>query len=109
VLALFTTLRSRFPNLVVGQITRESVKRALQSGISAEQVGAQVVQHLSSLKPMLAKIISYLSTHAHPQMRKNVRDATYCRLFLSLPTTRIESADTGYRARPDKTVGAREE
>ncbi|EIN03954.1 transcription factor Tfb2 [Punctularia strigosozonata HHB-11173 SS5] len=53
VLALFTTLRSRFPNLVVGQITRESVKRALQSGISAEQ------------------IISYLSTHAHPQMRKN--------------------------------------
>lgn len=57
-LALFTTLKARFPNLVVGHITRESVKRALQSGISAEQV------------------ISYLTTHAHPQMRKNVGPAS---------------------------------
>ncbi|CAE6406517.1 unnamed protein product [Rhizoctonia solani] len=51
VLNLFVALRSRFPNLVVGHITRESVKRALAKGISAEQ------------------IISYLETHAHPQMR----------------------------------------
>ncbi|CAE6432384.1 RNA polymerase II transcription factor B subunit 2 AltName: Full=RNA polymerase II transcription factor B 52 kDa subunit [Rhizoctonia solani AG-1 IB] len=52
VLNLFVALRSRFPNLVVGHITRESVKRALGKGISAEQ------------------IISYLETHAHPQMRR---------------------------------------
>ncbi|CUA72646.1 RNA polymerase II transcription factor B subunit 2 [Rhizoctonia solani] len=52
VLNLFVALRSRFPNLVVGHITRESVKRALAKGISAEQ------------------IISYLETHAHPQMRR---------------------------------------
>ncbi|KAH7325299.1 transcription factor Tfb2-domain-containing protein [Rhizoctonia solani] len=52
VLNLFVALRSRFPNLVVGHITRESVKRALVKGISAEQ------------------IISYLETHAHPQMRR---------------------------------------
>ncbi|KAI0806151.1 transcription factor Tfb2-domain-containing protein [Irpex lacteus] len=53
VLNLFVTLKSRFPNLVVGAITRESVKKALASGITADQ------------------IISYLTTHAHPQMRKN--------------------------------------
>ncbi|KIY53603.1 transcription factor Tfb2 [Fistulina hepatica ATCC 64428] len=53
VLNLFVTLKYRFPNLVVGIITRESVKRALSNGISADQ------------------IISYLMAHAHPQMHKN--------------------------------------
>jgi len=53
VLNLFVTLKSRFPNLVIGAITRESVKKALANGITADQ------------------IISYLTTHAHPQMRKN--------------------------------------
>ncbi|KAI0784554.1 transcription factor Tfb2-domain-containing protein [Abortiporus biennis] len=53
VLNLFITMKSRFPNLVVGAITRESVKKALANGITADQ------------------IISYLTTHAHPQMRKN--------------------------------------
>ncbi|KAI9566833.1 transcription factor Tfb2-domain-containing protein [Boletus coccyginus] len=53
VLNLFITMKYRFPNLVVGMLTRESVRRALSNGISAEQ------------------IISYLTTHAHPQMRKN--------------------------------------
>ena len=38
VLNLFVTLKSRFPNLVVGQITRESVKKALMNGITADQV-----------------------------------------------------------------------
>ncbi|KAJ7590227.1 transcription factor Tfb2-domain-containing protein [Mycena floridula] len=52
VLNLFVSLKYRFPNLVVGSITRDSVKKALLNGISAEQ------------------IISYLMTHAHPQMRK---------------------------------------
>ncbi|KAH9945421.1 transcription factor Tfb2 [Epithele typhae] len=53
VLNLFVTLKSRFPNLVIGAITRESVKKALTNGITADQ------------------IISYLVTHAHSQMRKN--------------------------------------
>ncbi|KAG6817623.1 hypothetical protein H0H87_006251 [Tephrocybe sp. NHM501043] len=53
VLNLFVSLKYRFPNLVVGSITRDSVKKALNNGISADQ------------------IISYLITHAHPQMRKN--------------------------------------
>ncbi|KAI0359926.1 transcription factor Tfb2 [Trametes cingulata] len=53
VLNLFVTLKSRFPNLVIGSITRDSVKKALANGITADQ------------------IISYLVTHAHPQMRRN--------------------------------------
>lgn len=40
----------RFPNLVVGVITRDSVRQALRGGINADQ------------------IISYLTQHAHPQM-----------------------------------------
>ncbi|KKA22023.1 TFIIH and nucleotide excision repair factor 3 complexes subunit (Tfb2) [Rasamsonia emersonii CBS 393.64] len=51
-IALFTTLKYRFPNLITGKITRQSIRRAIEMGITADQ------------------IISYLSTHAHPQMRK---------------------------------------
>ncbi|KLO17254.1 transcription factor Tfb2 [Schizopora paradoxa] len=53
VLNLFVTLKSRFPNLVVGSVNRDSVRKALSDGITADQ------------------IIQYLTTHAHPQMRKN--------------------------------------
>ncbi|CAI4914808.1 ANM_HP_G0101630.mRNA.1.CDS.1 [Saccharomyces cerevisiae] len=38
--------------MVLGQITRESIRRALTNGITADQ------------------IIAYLETHAHPQMRR---------------------------------------
>ncbi|KAK1755514.1 RNA polymerase II transcription factor B subunit 2 [Echria macrotheca] len=50
VLALFTELGSRFPNLVTGRLSRDSISAAISYGITAEQ------------------IISYLETHAHPQM-----------------------------------------
>lgn len=53
VLNLFVTLKQRFPNLVVGSITRDSVKSALSKGITAEQ------------------IITYLTHHAHMQMYRN--------------------------------------
>lgn len=53
ILNLFVSLKSRFPNLVVGQLTRERVKSALKKGITADQ------------------IIAYLQHHAHPQMYKN--------------------------------------
>ncbi|KAL2803234.1 transcription factor Tfb2-domain-containing protein [Aspergillus granulosus] len=52
-IALFTTLKYRFPNLITGKITRQSIRRAIEMGITADQ------------------IISYLATHAHPQMRKH--------------------------------------
>jgi transcription initiation factor TFIIH subunit 4 len=50
VLALFTKLTTRYPNMVCGRVTRESVYRAISSGISSDQ------------------IITYLSTHAHPEL-----------------------------------------
>ncbi|KAM0751463.1 transcription factor Tfb2 [Meredithblackwellia eburnea MCA 4105] len=52
VLNLFVSLKSRFPNFVTGQITRDSVRTGLQNGITANQ------------------IIAYLTSRAHPQMRK---------------------------------------
>ncbi|KAI8340757.1 RNA polymerase II transcription factor B subunit 2 [Chlamydoabsidia padenii] len=54
VLNLFVQLQSRFRNMVAGVITRDSVRNALIKGITADQ------------------IISYLQSHAHPQMRKRV-------------------------------------
>lgn len=52
ILSLFTHLRTRFPNLVSGKITRKSIGRAISYGITSAQV------------------IEYLETHAHPQMQK---------------------------------------
>jgi transcription initiation factor TFIIH subunit 4 len=51
VLSLFTRLTTRFPNLVSGKLTRDSITRAVKTGISS------------------AQIISYLTSHAHPQMQ----------------------------------------
>lgn len=52
ILSLFTKLTTRFPNLVSGKLTKESISRAVKLGISS------------------AQIISYLTAHAHPQMQK---------------------------------------
>ncbi|CAB0039863.1 unnamed protein product [Trichogramma brassicae] len=49
-IGLFTSLVYRFPNLVVGVLTRDSVRQAFKIGITAEQ------------------IIGYLKQHAHPNM-----------------------------------------
>lgn len=53
VLGLFTKLGTRYPNMVAGRVTRDSINRAINHGITSDQ------------------IISYLTTHAHPQLRKN--------------------------------------
>lgn len=49
-LGLFTELLYRFPNLIVGVLTRDAVRQALKGGITAEQ------------------IVSYLEQYAHPNM-----------------------------------------
>ncbi|XP_048514235.1 general transcription factor IIH subunit 4 isoform X2 [Athalia rosae] len=49
-LGLFCEMLYRFPNLVVSILTRDSVRQALKSGITAEQ------------------IVGYLQQHAHPKM-----------------------------------------
>lgn len=50
-IALFCEIHYRFPNIVIGLITRDSVRQALRSGMSAQQ------------------IINYLLMHAHPTIR----------------------------------------
>ncbi|KNE60571.1 transcription factor tfb2 [Allomyces macrogynus ATCC 38327] len=52
ILKLFVDITFRFPTFVMGVITRESIERALKKNITAEQ------------------IIQYLTTNAHPLMRK---------------------------------------
>ena len=52
ILQLFVKLNTRYPNMVSGKITRESIRHAVSMGITSQQ------------------IISFLSTHAHPQMLK---------------------------------------
>ncbi|KAK1231889.1 RNA polymerase II transcription factor B 52 kDa subunit [Marasmius sp. AFHP31] len=72
ILNLFVSLKYRFPNLVVGSITRDSVKKALNNGISADQASAIAFSLSCTLTTRaVLQIISYLITHAHPQMRKN--------------------------------------
>ncbi|KAH8775859.1 RNA polymerase II transcription factor-like protein B subunit 2 [Hyaloscypha finlandica] len=53
VLSLFTRFKARFPNMVSGRVTRKSVGNAISHGITSDQ------------------IITYLSTHAHPQLVKS--------------------------------------
>ncbi|KAK3332202.1 transcription factor Tfb2-domain-containing protein [Cercophora scortea] len=50
VLALFTQLNMRFAGMVTGRLTRDSIRRAISYGITADQ------------------IISYLAAHAHEEM-----------------------------------------
>lgn len=52
VLDLFTTLKTRYPNMVAGRLTRQSIQKAVMQGITSDQ------------------IIAYLTTHAHPQLLK---------------------------------------
>lgn len=52
ILSLFTQLQTRYPNLITGKITKSSILHAIAQGITS------------------AQIISYLSTHAHPILRR---------------------------------------
>lgn len=54
ILNLFARLSTIYPNMVAGKITRDSVRRAVARGITADQ------------------IITFLGAHAHPEMRKEV-------------------------------------
>lgn len=50
-IALFCELSYRFPNIVIGLITRDSIRQALKSGMSAQQ------------------IVNYLLMHVHPTVK----------------------------------------
>jgi transcription initiation factor TFIIH subunit 4 len=53
ILNLFTDIKFRFGNMVCGMLSQESTREAFDSGITADQ------------------IISYLTSHAHPEMQKH--------------------------------------
>lgn len=53
-------MKYRFPNLVVGMLTRESVRKALSNGISADQVRQQFIlgiQHIHRLRRSRSSVI----------------------------------------------------
>ncbi|KAH6981808.1 transcription factor Tfb2-domain-containing protein [Ilyonectria sp. MPI-CAGE-AT-0026] len=52
VIALFAKLNMRFPDMVAGRLSRQSIRQAINFGITADQ------------------IISYLAAHAHDQMHR---------------------------------------
>ncbi|KAI9338548.1 transcription factor Tfb2-domain-containing protein [Obelidium mucronatum] len=54
VLSLFLSLKARFSNMVIGVLTRDSVRQAYDNGISADQ------------------ICQFLTNHAHPEMKKQL-------------------------------------
>lgn len=57
ILSLFTRLVTRYPNMVAGRITRDSIQGAIAKGITSQQ------------------IISYLTSHAHGVMNVEKEDA----------------------------------
>lgn len=69
-LGLFTELLYRFPNLVVGVMTRDSVRQAFRGGITADQ------------------IISYLEQHAHSNML--LKESTSINTKSVLPPTVVD-------------------
>lgn len=52
ILSLFCQLYTRYPNLITAKITKASIQNAISRGITSDQ------------------IITYLTTHAHPILRK---------------------------------------
>ncbi|PNS17157.1 hypothetical protein CAC42_7211 [Sphaceloma murrayae] len=52
IISLFASLKTRYPNMLTATLTKTSIQRAIQRGITADQ------------------IVSYLTTHAHPILRK---------------------------------------
>lgn len=42
ILNLFVDIRVRYPNLIVGKLERDTVKRAMEEGITANQVSTDV-------------------------------------------------------------------
>ncbi|GAM88071.1 hypothetical protein ANO11243_061010 [Dothideomycetidae sp. 11243] len=52
IIALFASLKTRYPNMLTATLTKTSIQRAIAMGITSDQ------------------IISYLTTHAHPILRR---------------------------------------
>ena len=115
ILNLFIDIRTRYPNLIVGRLERDTVKDAMKNGITAAQVRFDPQPHLKANVTdevgKCAQIISYLTTHAHPQMFKNVRISFFL-LPRTLRLTRnslVEPAITDHSSGPAPSLGPRTE
>jgi transcription initiation factor TFIIH subunit 4 len=67
VLNLFVSLKSRFPNLVTGKITRDSIKKGLENGIKADQARS-LLPHSRSIRfqsPIFLVTFSSASANQH--------------------------------------------
>ena len=53
IIALFASLKTRYPNMLTATLTKTSIQHAIAMGITADQ------------------IVMYLTTHAHPVLRKS--------------------------------------
>ncbi|EDK45100.1 TFIIH basal transcription factor complex subunit 2 [Lodderomyces elongisporus NRRL YB-4239] len=84
ILNLFVHMKTRFSNMICGQITRESIRNALYNGITADQ------------------IIKFLETHAHPQMRALAKE----RLDKKVEFDASHNINTAGGAPQSKTDGA---
>ena len=121
VLNLFINLKSRFPNLVVGSITRDSVKRALMNGITADQVGSSNT-HTIIERMLITKVVPnsdhQLLVHARASSDEEEREYfaahphavhllhhMWSLIALTAAASRSETIDPGDRAGSNTVVG----
>jgi len=104
VLNLFVSIKWRFPNLVVGAITRESVRKALVNGIMADQVRPSILSCPSSLCNGVSLLLGPITW---PRPEGDTNNCSAIRLLAtSLPPCPIEAAAPRDRTRPDSPLGA---
>ena len=71
-LSLFVRMDYKLPNMVVGLITKDSIRNALKHGITSKEVcDFAVNSELTSIvnESFCEQICLYLEQYAHPQMR----------------------------------------
>lgn len=67
VLNLFVQFKARFPNMVVGEITRKKMRNALEKGITADQVSKPLLSFvLSCSRSFLTPYAPFASSSARP-------------------------------------------
>nr|GMD83198.1 RNA polymerase II transcription factor B subunit 2-like isoform X2 [Ipomoea batatas] len=71
ILRLFARVEYQLPNLIVGAISKESLYKAFQNGISSEQASDSFLSLHYSIMPFL-QIVSFLQQNAHPRVAERI-------------------------------------
>ncbi|GLV43554.1 marionette [Carabus blaptoides fortunei] len=89
-LGLFTELLYRFPNLVVGILTRDSIRQALRGGITANQIIGYLIQHAHSkmldgeaAQPLPPTVVDQIRLWENERNRFTFTDGVLYSQFLS--------------------------